>query len=74
MEDGSPVEGWWREPMQLEIVNMNTSNWEELEKENGEESDDGDDDVRGCRCHLYVCYNLCRVVILTSLSSHRYYN
>jgi len=35
MEDGSPAEGWWREPKQLEIVNMNTSNWEELEKENG---------------------------------------
>jgi hypothetical protein len=40
MEDGSPVAGWWREPNLLEIVNMNSTNWEELEAENeGEEFD-----------------------------------
>jgi hypothetical protein len=34
MEDGSPVAGWWREPELLEIVNMNSTNFEELIKDN----------------------------------------
>ena len=34
----------------------------------------GGDEVKGCRCHLSVCHNSCRVGILTLLSPHRYYN
>jgi len=34
MEDGSPQAGWWREPERLEIVNMNSSNFLDLIKDN----------------------------------------
>ena len=34
----------------------------------------GDDEVRGCRRRLSVCYNSCRERILILLFPHRYYN